>query len=752
MNRFYALLLSGTALSAVAGTAAAQVAAAPPSQQPVTRASAPPVNPRDGQSATPEAATTIGDVVVTGRSSDIRSSIDSTSYSLANDLQASSGSLADALRNVPSVDVDPQGNVSLRGDPNVSILVDGRPSGVLTGDGRAQALLQLSAGEYSRIEVMTNPSAAYSPEGGGGVINLISKPSVVRAGATVTGAVRANVGDNGRWNVGVNGAWTQDGLTLSGDIGVRQDLVLQETDRQRERLDPVSGGVVETTRQTQDVDGYSDVQSARVGAQYDVDPGVQVSAEVRGTLIDNGAEAIEIYETTTASGVPISRYVRDRDVVFDGESLGATSRILRRFAGEGHEWTNELRVDRSRNEFSLGAIYHYDVPAAPDLLEQSYMRNSQALIGFTSAYTRPTTDGGKVRAGYEFEARDVSLDNATSRGPTRGTLLPDPSVTNRFQAKQAVHAAYATWERPFGTLTTQLGLRLEYADLQLNQITTGVRSEQDYFRAYPTVHLGYQLSDRQQLKASYSRRIQRPSPGLLNPFTTYQDPLNRRSGNPDLVPQETDAFEIMWQMRADQTFYQATVYYRDTQKAFTDVVTDAGGFLLTRPENLGSRRDTGVELVANGALHPTLRYSASVNVFRQEIEAAGLTVGADHSATIVSGRASLNWQPTPEDFLQVSAIWQGDVLQAQGVKETGATVNLGYRHKLTEKLAFQATVRDVFSTFGDTTIYQTPTFRDRSERTYGGRAWYVGLTYSFGQTPRRSQEPQFDFQAPPSGG
>lgn len=748
MNNFYVSILSSAALTVVAGTAAAQASSADQSSQLPARTSPQPVAPQEAQSAPSETAT-VGDVVVTGRSSDVRSSIDSTSYGLTNDLQASSGSLADALRNVPSVDVDPQGNVSLRGDPNITILVDGRPSGMLTGEGRAQALLQLSAGGYSRIDVMTNPSAAYSPEGGGGVINLISKPSVVRAGASVTGAVRANAGNNGRWNVGVNGAWTQDKLTLSGDIGVRQDLVLQETDRLRERLDPVSGSVVETTRQTQDVDGYNDVQSARVGAQYDVDPGLQISAEVRGTLIDNGAGAVEIYETGAGSGVPTSRYVRDRDVVFDGESLGATSRILRRFAGEGHEWTNELRIDRNRNEFSLGAVYHYDVPAAPDLLEQSYMRNSQALIGLTSAYTRPTTDGGKVRAGYEFETRDVSLDNATSRGQTPSALIPDHSVTNRFQAEQTVHAAYATWERPFGSLTTQLGLRLEYAGLQLNQITTGVRSEQDYFRAYPTVHLGYQLTESQQLKASYSRRIQRPSPGLLNPFTTYQDPLNRRSGNPNLVPQETDAFEVMWQMRAGQTFYQATVYFRDTQKAFTDVVTDAGGFFLTRPDNLGSRRDTGVEFVANGSLHPTLRYSAGVNVFHQDIEAANLD--ADRSATVVSGRASLNWQPTPEDFLQVSAIWQGDSLQAQGVKETGTTVNLGYRHKLTEKLAFQATMRDVFSTFGDTTSYRTATFRDRSERTYGGRAWYVGLTYTFGQAPRRTQDPQFDFQAPASG-
>ncbi|MFN7534488.1 MAG: TonB-dependent receptor plug domain-containing protein, partial [Brevundimonas sp.] len=166
--------------------------------------------------AEPAEPTTVGELTVTARNTDIRSSIDSISYSLAEDLQATTGSLADALRNIPSVDVDPQGNVSLRGDSSVTILVDGRPSGILSGPGRAQALLQLPADQYARIEVMTNPSAAYSPEGSGGVINLISRPRAPRPGVQTTGSIRANVGDNGRWNAGASGSWQRDRLTLSG--------------------------------------------------------------------------------------------------------------------------------------------------------------------------------------------------------------------------------------------------------------------------------------------------------------------------------------------------------------------------------------------------------------------------------------------------------------------------------------------------------------------------------------------------------
>ena len=139
------------------------------------------------------------------------------------------------------------------------------------------------------------------------------------------------------------------------------------------------------------------------------------------------------------------------------------------------------------------------------------------------------------------------------------------------------------------------------------------------------------------------------------------------------------------------------------------MTTDLGdGVFLTRPENLGSSRSTGLELVANGALHPTLRYNASVNVFRQEIDAAGIPGGVGPSGDSVSGRLSLNWQPTPADFVQVSGIWSGDQLLAQGTREQSTLVNFGYRRKLNDKWSLQVTVRDVFDDFGSTTTIDTP--------------------------------------------
>jgi len=697
------------------------------------------------------ASTTVGDVVVTSRANDIRTSVDSISYSVAEDLQNATGTLADALRNIPSVEVDPDGNVALRGDPGVTILVDGRPSAVLSGQSRGQALLSMSAAQYSRIEVMTNPSAAYSPEGSGGVINLITKPNVVRPGATTTGSVRANIGDNGSYNLGFNVAHTRDKLTLTTDASLRHDAFEQQMDRIRERFDLASGRFLEA-RQSQDIEGAADNALVRLGADYRLDEKTQVTGELRYTDVGTDADTLDLYEADNAAGGIGSAYRRQTSGGYAGQFVGATGRVLRRFDGQGHEWSNELRLDRVRAGFATDALTDQRFPAAPSVYETIELDNNVDQLGLTSAYTRPMADGAKLRSGYELRLVSLELDNRVSRGGSPSTLVPDPLVSNDFHIDEGVHAFYGTYERPFGEkLSAQFGLRLEYVVRNIDQATSGVQQSSSYLSPYPTLHLQYAIDDAQSVRASYSKRVQRPNPSQLNPFLTYQDPFNYTSGNPDLEPQETDSWEVMWQRRVDQTFYQATLYYRDTSDAFTPVSIEIGaGVLLTRPENLGARTDLGLELVANGKLHPTLRYNASLNLFRQEIDAANIPGGVSSEADVVSGRLNLNWQPTAADFLQVSTVWNGEQLLAQGTRESNTIFNLGYRRKLSQTLSLQVTVRDLLGDFGDVVTLDAPRFRDRTERQFGGRTAFIGLTWNFGGG-QRPQEPQFDFAAPTTG-
>ncbi|RZJ98135.1 MAG: TonB-dependent receptor [Brevundimonas sp.] len=747
-------LISLLALALPAGAAVAQTPAprtpAPAPAQPANAQPAP-TQEAPAEEQEQEQPTSLGETVVTGRANDIRTSVDSVSYSVAEDLQTATGTLADTLRNIPSVEVDPDGNVSLRGDPGVTILVDGRPSGLFSGENRGQVILQIPADQYARIEVMTNPSAAYRPDGGGGVINLISKPNRPAARPTNTGSVRANIGNDDRWNLGVSAVMTRDKLTLTADANLRHDTFVQSVDRVRTRFDPGSGQFLES-RNTQNGDGATDNAFLRFSADYRPTEQLQFYGDLYHVDVTSDGLMIDQYEADDALGSLSARYRRASDGGFEGQFSGATARVVRRFADQGHEWSNEVRYNRGRGAYGHDTLVDQLLPVSPNQYERVDNQNNSDTFNFASAYVRPFASGARLRAGYELEVSTLELDNLVARGAAPGALTPDPLVSNQFHVDQVVHALYATYERPFGDkLSAQFGLRLEQADLDLDQVTTGIQSTNDYFRAYPTLHLSYQLTDDQTLRGSYSRRVQRPQPADLNPFLSYQDPLNYRSGNPDLEPQETDSYEVMWQRRVDQSFYQATLYYRDTSKAFTPVVTDLGnGVFLTRSENLGARTATGIELVSNGRLHSTLRYNASVNFFHQEIDASNIVGGVNSEGEVVSGRLSLNWQPTDRDFVQLSGIWTGEQLLAQGTREASTLVNLGYRRKLTETLALQVTVRDLLDEAVDIQNYETATFTDRTERIFGGRVAFIGLTWNFGG-PARQQDPQFDFAAPSTG-
>ncbi len=748
MIRLKTILMASAALAAVGSPALAQTAPAqtPPAQP------APQTPP--AQQEEPEAQSdAVTDVVVTGNRQETRTSIDSVSYSLANDLQATTGSLADALRNVPSVDVDPEGNVSLRGDGNVTILVDGRPSGILSGQGRGQAILQLPADQYARIEVMTNPSAAYSPEGSGGVINLITKPTAPRPGRQTTGSIRVNVGDDGRWNAGASGSIQENRLTLSGDVNYRTDPITIDFERIRDQFDPGTGAVVSTTTTDQRIENDQSGVFARATAEYRLTDRTQLTGELRGNAFEGEGNYDAQFRTINAAGTTTSAFSRGGSNDFRFENWGATARVLHRFDDAGHEWSNELRYDENSNEFGGLARTRFTTPVAPEIFERTEQEGRQPTLGFTSAYVRPFAEGGQLRLGYELNRQETEQDFRFLRGPSEAGLAPVPAFNNSFEAEQTVHAWYATWERPLTEqFSAQLGLRLEQADIEITDLTGGVSAEQDYFKAYPTAHLQYKLSETQTLRASYSRRIARPQPQQLNPFVAFQDPQNLRSGNPDLAPQETDAFEVMWQMRQGQTFYMATAYLRDTDGAFTEVARDiGGGVLLTRPENLGSRRDTGVEFTASGPLTSTLRYSGAVNVFRQEIDSTGIPGGGNREGTFASGRLNLNWQATPNDFVQVSGFWQGEQLLAQGTREAGGMLNIGYRRKLTDNLSFNFTGRDVLGTFNNDTVFRTPAFREEFNQDINLTAFYVGLTWTLGNGQRRQPE-QFDFSTGPTGG
>ena len=730
-------VLLATAASATLAPAAFAQAPAP---------AQPPARPAASE-AQPQAPAVEG-VTVTGQRDGMRSSIDRRSYSVANDLRASSGSVADVLRNVPSVEVDVQGNVSLRGDPNVTILSDGKPSGMFQGEGRGDALQQLPADQIDRIEVMTNPSAAFRPDGPSGVINLVTKKNR-RPGQYVT--VRGNVGTGGRVNGGVSGAYTGEKLTLSGDIGLRKDR--QEGSIENERARLVGGQFVES-RQRSDIENNGRMINLRAGIDYDISAMDRISAEVRHRGFGFESESHEVFEGEDAAGAIARAYDRFSDGEFVRTNSAGSVTWRRKLTGPEHDLVSDFTFDRSEGRREFDARILNTLPTASTGLEEIRNDTTQDIARLKVDYNRPIGDSSRLKTGGEIELTDNTYDNFGARGTAPGGPVVDPNLTNSFVYEQAVQAVYATYERPFtDKLTVQAGLRAENVQIDLHQVTTGQREENDYFELYPSLHMGYALSETQRLSASYSLRTQRPRPEVLNPFVVYIDPFNLRAGNPRLEPQMTHSFEAGWQFRKQQSFYLATLYFRATENGVTEVTRDlGGGVLLTTFENLAERRAGGLELVANGQITKKLTYNVSGNLFWEEIEASNLGFSEPRSGTSVQGRANLNWTPTDKDFFQLNAFMAGRRLLPQGYVEPFGMLNFGYRRKVNDKLSLLVTAQDVLDSFRQNTVIETPTLRDRTERRFSNRAVFAGFTYNFSKgPPRRQREPGFEFDAGAAG-
>jgi outer membrane receptor protein involved in Fe transport len=723
------------------GALHAQAPQAPPGQQPAGGTAAQPATPP----ATPPApAAPPGEtVVVTGTRSEVISTPDRVSFSVANDLQVQTGTLADALRAVPGVEVDVQGNVSLRGDPGVTILVDGRPSAMLRGDNRGQVILSMPSSQIERVEVITNPSADMSPEGSGGVINLVTRQARQNSR---TATVRANVGGVDRGSLNLNGAMSRTGLTVTGDLGYRRFAAGADSTQLRSRRDPATGSFIDS-RQDSELDNSNQFGSARFAVDYDLDRQNRLSTELSYRQGSGDVERLDRFSSQNAA----ASFDRSSEMDLSQRGLGGRLSWRRSMSGSGHELVADLDAQALRMRRAVDALTTFS--GGQRNFER--IRNEIDLDNYALKldYKRPTGTDQSINVGYQGDARSSAFDFTGAFGPALDALVTAPGLTNAFGYDETIHAFYGTYRFKLGTVDTQAGLRLEQVDTRLDQITDSVSFERGYFRAYPTLHLSRELSAELTSRASYSRRIQRPSAQDLNPYTIYIDALNLRRGNPFLLPEVTDSFELGLQHRKSGTFYSATGFYRRSTGGVTDIISDIGGgvFLTTRA-NLATARRIGAELIANGRLSDRLGYNASATLQWHEIDP--LIGGVSNPRSIATGtvRLNLSWQPSPSDFVQLNANYAGRQLLPQGYRESGPVLNLGYRRKMSDRLSLLVTAQDVLASARQEIVFETPNLRDRIEQRGPGRIVFLGISYNLHGTPsRQRQEPGFEFQQPVTG-
>ena len=681
-------------------------------------------------------------IVVTGQKLSVETLIDRKVYSVASDAQATFGTLSDILSVIPSVDVDPDGIVSLRGDTNVLILIDGKPSTQFSGPSAGDNLQSIPAKDIERIEVLTTPPAQFKADGAAGVINIITRKKRSQGGS---GSVQGSLGSGGRSVVGADGSYSSGTLTASATAGYRQDY------RQRLIQSDVMGRDP-TTAQLIDVENSISERvrraapTAGLSAEYALNERQSISGSVKWAERGGLRTYTQLNESSTPSGGVTSSSRRlsaghDPETDYD-QKLGFTQKLGR--PGETLDFSLHRSTSRQHE--------HYDytndsfVPPSATFYNNLTFHEDHGTTEFGADYALPVSKTRSLKLGYAFEQDDYKFGNVGHNvDPLTGAQVIDPNLTNDFKFRQQINAAYASYQTSIGAWTWLGGLRAELTRTDAQQLTDNISNTGSYFRIYPSLHVDRSLSDESTLSFGASRRVTRPDPDNLNPYVDREYTPDLRAGNPHLKPQDTQSYEVGYGFEGRGRAYGLTGYYRLNRDSVTDLTEYLGnGLSLTTKTNLPKNDSAGLEFTSNGHIVPKLAYSISGNLFYSQIDATALGVSGLQSTTGLNAKLKLDYRPTAADSAQISVTRTDKRLTPQGYVSAINIVNLGYKHQLKSDLTAVVTVSDVFDGQRFRRFSASPTFTQEYRRTVVGRVLYVGLVYSFGST-KQDKQPNFEY-------
>jgi len=690
----------------------------------------PPATPASGDSED------VASVVVSAERPTNR--IDRQVYDVKSDAGASNGSAADALNSVPSVAVDPDGSVTLRGSANVQILIDGKPSAMLQGDNRGASLNAIPAADIESVEVINNPGAQFGNDAGGGpIINLVMRRTRRPGGF---GSVNANGGTAGRYNSALSGTYNSGAFGIQGGLNIRHDGRAGSNETVRDRIDPVTGGMVHST-QVGTSSGLNDNVGADASLNYNIGAKDTLAASLSYQGRDNAQRSQDRYLRYAAAGAGVgtvdSDYTRSTQRGGDARNYGLGARWEHKGNANGETMKMDLRVTSADNTFNSAYQNIYSIAPRGALDQKSFQDNASnnRIVDLTGDYELPIGHA-MLKLGYKAANNRSESDTLyTSVDPVSQLPYVNTQRSNRFRMDEQNLALYGSYQLRLNEKWGVLGgLRVEHTGLDIEQLTTHVNASNSYISYVPSGYATYKWSGDTNLRFSYAHRLRRPNGNELNPFVIYRDELNVSSGNPQLNPTKTNSFEIGYESRIAGMETNLRAYHRrDRDSILIRRYFISDTVLLTTPVNGGRNNASGLEFTLQGKPMPGLSMSASGNLGHTEQlteDLYGFT--STRTASSLSGRLRMSYQATPDDQLQAMVMTQGRALFGQGVRQPNTTANFSLRHALTPKLSLVLNVTDAFNSNQIETITDTATLKETSIRRSDGRIAYLGLSYRLG--------------------
>ncbi|MBF9251738.1 TonB-dependent receptor [Pontibacter sp. 172403-2] len=685
-----------------------------------------------GSIAMKASATRLSEVEVTTERALVEYNLDKKVVNVSQDIAAQSGSVAEVMQNIPSVTVDIDGNVSMRGSSNVTILVDGKRSALsnLTMD-------QIPANLIESIEIITNPSSKYNPEGTSGIINLVLKKEK-KPGFYGSASVTAGTYDNYNTSLNLNYRYYKWSLNGGYDFRQRTRPGFSNSFTTNSYFD--EAGLVDSTsyRQQEGDRNSTDIShNFRFGADYYLTPRHTISASALYRFgKDEGTNNI-YYRFLDANSLVTGTSLRNTDEVEDEQAMDLTLGYRQTFERKGQELTADLvfntNVDDEESNFSETGF--------EDLTEvqQTLVDDSNTEFVAKADYVHPLSEDSRFETGFrstyerlDEDSRFFNLNNAT------GALEYDLNQSNHFVYDEMVHAVYANYSNKFKTISYQFGLRAEQTFTTSDQRTQDIVTDNNYFSLFPTLFITNDFDANNKVQFSYSRRINRPRSRFLNPFVDRSDRFNVDYGNPNLKPEFVNSLELGYIRYWGNISLNSTVFYRHTtdeiERFRTPIIIVSNGDSIPGTEttflNLSSNASYGVELGINYPVTNWWRLNGSVSGFRTQLSTTQGDTELSNSQLSWNAKANSNMTVWKDMDIQLSAFYRAPSADIQGRMEQMFSTDLGVKKDVLKgNGTISLRVSDIFNTRQFNFLSYGPGFRTESENRRQSRIIYLGFTY-----------------------
>ena len=676
----------------------------------------------------------LNEVELVGERTEVEIRLDKRVYNVGKDITVRGGSVTDVMDNIPSVSVDVEGNISLRGNDNVRILVNGKPSGLVGLSGSA-ALRQLPAESIEKVEVVTSPSARYEASGTAGILNIIlKKDELIGINATfiANGGIPEYLGGTATLN------WRTKKLNIFSTTTYRDQKSL-------------GGGVFNSeyfkgilpssfANETRDYDRIRKNYFINLGVEYYIND--KTSLTVSGFVRDsnNTSDSNTEIDDLNANGDVLSSVDRLQEEAEEDNSSQFTANFTKKFNDDGHELVAEIQLQKSAED-EFADISNSDSPSETAGTLESQTRNL-----FQLDYVWPIDKNTQFEFGYrgDFSSQENDYEIAIQEN---GRFIIDTNLSNVLLFEQNINALYTQYGKKINKFSYLLGLRMENTNIIIDQKTTSDFKEKKYTNFFPTVNLSYEFSEEENITLGFSRRIRRPRSWSLNPFPSRSSVTFFRQGNPDLDPSYSSTFDFGYLKRWEKFTLNGSVYYQKATQVITRI-TEATGEVVRVSEDpiieIPSLRATSINLAENNRLGTefTLTYtpsrkfrlSGNFNIFNSE------TIGTYNKqvfdAEIVSWFARINGNITlPKGWTaQLRGFYRGPNATAQS-KSKGFFVLSGAINKdvLNKKGTLSFNASDLLNSRFYRNTTTTELFTNYSEFQWRRPSYVMTFTYKINE-------------------